>query len=266
MAQRRMFSPDIVESDAFLEMPLSTQALYFHLGMFADDDGFVNPKKIVRMLGASEDDLKLLLVKVFLIPFDNGVMVIKHWRKNNLVRKDWYKPTTYVDQKEMLYVKENGSYTVDDTKGKKLLVNEPLTTRQRRLGKVSIDKVNNNIKKDSNIIIKKDNNSNTNSNDKSLQVTKSVDEVAEIIDLFKNVNPTHYRLFANKTQRACVERMAKKFGVEKLKNAIQFVEKSHGVQFAPTITTPYQLENKWGELQAFYRRVSQNQGNGKNYD
>lgn len=157
MAQRRMFSPEIVESDAFLEMPLSTQALYFHLGMYADDDGFVNPKKIVRMLGASEDDLKLLLIKNFLIAFDNLVVVIKHWRKNNLVRKDWYRPTTYVEQKEMLYVKENNTYTLDEKQGNKLLVNDSLTTRQHRLGKDSISKVNNKDNKynnkDNNIVI-----------------------------------------------------------------------------------------------------------------
>lgn len=88
-----MFSPDITESDAFLEMPASAHSLYFHLGMYADDDGFVNPRKIMRMLGSSEDDLKVLLSKRFLLTFASGVVVVKHWKINNLVRKDWYRPT-----------------------------------------------------------------------------------------------------------------------------------------------------------------------------
>ncbi len=106
-----MFSPDIVASDAFLDMPSSTQALYFHLGMNADDDGFVSPKKIMRILGAQDDDLKVLLTKRFVLPFESGVVVIKHWLIHNLIRKDRYKETRYVDEKRLLIVKENGAYT-----------------------------------------------------------------------------------------------------------------------------------------------------------
>lgn len=112
MAERRMFTQKIVDSDAFLDMPLSTQALYFHLNMRADDDGFVNnPKKIQRMIGASEDDLKLLIAKRFLLAFENGVVVIKHWRMHNLLRKDRYNPTQYQEQMEQLLLKDNGAYT-----------------------------------------------------------------------------------------------------------------------------------------------------------
>ena len=95
MAQRRMFSSQIVTSDEFLEMPLSSQGLYFHLGMSADDDGFVTPRKILRMVGASEDDFKLLVYKKFLIPFENGVIVITHWKQNNYLRNDRYTPSIY---------------------------------------------------------------------------------------------------------------------------------------------------------------------------
>lgn len=113
MAERRMFTMQIVDSDAFLDMPLSTQSLYFHLNMRADDDGFVNnPKKIVRMIGASEDDLKLLIMKRFVIGFEaKGILVIKHWRMNNYLRKDRYHPTQYQDELHMLGIKENGAYT-----------------------------------------------------------------------------------------------------------------------------------------------------------
>ena len=116
MAERRMFTKKIIDSDAFLDMPLSTQSLYFHLNMRADDDGFINnPKKIQRMIGASEDDLKVLLAKRFILAFENGVVVIKHWRMHNLLRKDRYSPTQYKEQLERLEIKENGSYTEKNT-------------------------------------------------------------------------------------------------------------------------------------------------------
>ncbi len=113
MAERRMFTQKIIDSDAFLDMPLSTQALYFHLNMRADDDGFVNnPKKIQRMIGASDDDLRVLIAKRFIITFESGIVVIKHWRMHNLLRKDRYNPTQYQEEFEQLEVKENGSYTM----------------------------------------------------------------------------------------------------------------------------------------------------------
>lgn len=112
MAERRMFAKTIVLSDAFLDMPLSARCLYFTLGMFADDDGFVNsPKGIMRQCGASEDDLKVLLLKRFLLAFDSGVIVIKHWRINNYLRNDRYVETKYTDEKAMLSIDQNGAYT-----------------------------------------------------------------------------------------------------------------------------------------------------------
>lgn len=114
MAERRMFAKTIIDSDAFLDMPLSTQALYFHLSMRADDDGFINnPKKIQRMVGSSEDDLKLLTAKRFIIAFDNGIIVIKHWKIHNYIQKDRYKPTVYENEKKQLVEKNNKTYTLD---------------------------------------------------------------------------------------------------------------------------------------------------------
>lgn len=112
MAQKRMFTMKIVDSDSFLDMPLSTQCLYFHLNMRADDDGFIgNPKKIMRMIGASEDDLKILLAKRFLLIFEESVVVIKHWWMHNTLAKDRYHETSYTDEKALLKIKENKSYT-----------------------------------------------------------------------------------------------------------------------------------------------------------
>ncbi len=153
---RRMFSPQIVGSDAFLEMPTSSRELYFQFGMYADDDGFVSPRKIMRMVGAQDDDLKMLIAKHFVLPFENGVIVIKHWRMNNLVRKDWYRPTQYLEQKKLLFIKENGSYTLDREQGMNLLVNESLTNRYRSIGKDRIGKDINTEDSFNNILIKKD--------------------------------------------------------------------------------------------------------------
>ncbi len=112
MAERRMFTKKITDSDPFTEMPLSAQALYFHLNMNADDDGFLNnPKKIQRSIGASEDDLKLLIAKRFILTFEKGVIVIKHWRMHNLLRKDRYNETQYIEEKETLLLQKDGSYT-----------------------------------------------------------------------------------------------------------------------------------------------------------
>ena len=113
MAERRMFAKTIIDSDAFLDLPLSSQCLYFHLSMRADDDGFVNnPKKIMRMIGASEDDCKLLLHKRFLITFDSGVVVIKHWKIHNYIQNDRHKPTVYKEEMAQLTVKPNKSYSL----------------------------------------------------------------------------------------------------------------------------------------------------------
>lgn len=120
MAERRMFAKTIIDSDAFLEMPLSTQALYFHLSMRADDDGFLNnAKKVMRMIGANQNDLDLLLVKNFVIKFEDGICVIKHWRIHNYIQTDRYHETMYKDNKNLLNIDENKAYTLKNT-GKKL--------------------------------------------------------------------------------------------------------------------------------------------------
>lgn len=112
MAERRMFAKTIIDSDAFLDMPLSTQSLYFHLSMRADDDGFINnPKKIQRMVGCGDDDLKLLMAKRFILVFDSGVIVIKHWKIHNYIRNDRYKPTLYQEEKAELAEKNSKAYT-----------------------------------------------------------------------------------------------------------------------------------------------------------
>ena len=114
MARRRMFSLDIVDTDAFIDMPQSSQLLYFHLSMRADDDGFVsNPKKIMKVVNCSDDDLRVLVGKKFIIPFDSGICVIKHWKIHNYIQKDRYNETNYIGEKAQLRVKTNNVYTLD---------------------------------------------------------------------------------------------------------------------------------------------------------
>ena len=128
-----MFSSDIVSSDAFIEMPVTSQCLYFHLGVRADDDGFVNPNITMRMVNASGDDLKILIAKRFLLPFQNGVVVVKHWRINNFIRKDRYKETNYTDEKQMLRVKDNMAYTLDESQGQPIALVPWKSDREVRL-------------------------------------------------------------------------------------------------------------------------------------
>lgn len=141
MAERRMFAKTIIDSDAFLDMPLSSQSLYFHLSLRADDEGFINnPKKIQRMIGSSDDDLRLLMAKKFILAFESGVIVIKHWKIHNYIRNDRFKPTLYQEEKALLSEKENKSYSLDDSG----IPNDNQTVYQMdtqvRLGKVRLGK------------------------------------------------------------------------------------------------------------------------------
>lgn len=140
MAERRMFAKKITESDAFLDMPSSAQMLYFHLSMNADDDGFVNnPKKIQRMCGASDDDFKLLIAKSFVLLFESGVIVIKHWKMHNYIQADRYRPTDYVEEKSMLGLKKNKAYTLDESKMYTKCIQD-VSVGKDSIGKISIDK------------------------------------------------------------------------------------------------------------------------------
>ncbi len=139
MATRRAFTKKITESDAFLDMPLSTQCLYFHLNMNGDDDGFINnPKRIMRLIGATDDDLKLLIAKSFVLVFESGVIVIKHWRMHNTLKNDRYHKTDYQEEFKMLGIKDNQAYTWKQ--------NGNILETEHNITKLNITKLNNNIK------------------------------------------------------------------------------------------------------------------------
>ena len=152
MAERRMFAKTIVDSDVFLDMPLSAQALYFHLSMRADDDGFVNnTKNIMRMIGVNEDDIKILITKKFILPFENGIIVIKHWKIHNYIQNDRYKETKYKEEKSKLALDENNSYSLNSEciqNGYNMDTQVRLGKDRLELGKDSIDNIvaNENLK------------------------------------------------------------------------------------------------------------------------
>lgn len=239
MAQRRMFSLKIVSSDAFLDMSVSARELYFQLGMYADDDGFINPKKIVRLVGASDDDLRMLLAKRFLLPFESGVVVIKHWAINNQLRKDFYQPTLYTDEKKLLFIKDNKAYT-----DRKQSVNKMLTTRKHSIDKISIDKIR-----------LKDTDTTSKEVDKKISIKKEIlesdsKEIPLIFKEFESINPAVKRMYGNKTQRQACSDLIKTYTFERVINVIkETLLKTNKIEYMPTITTPLQLMDKWSSLE-----------------
>jgi len=200
-----MFAKTIIDSDAFLDMPQSTQLLYFHLSMRADDDGFVNkPKTIMRMIGAKDDDLKLLILKKFIIPFESGVVVIKHWKIHNYIQSDRYKETNYKEEKALLELDENKAYRLLDTK---CIQDVSSLETQVRLGKVSIGK--------DNILC---------SDEPHASIEELKEKVAlpynEIIDYLNQKAGTNFKSTTKKTQELIRARINEKFTLDDFKTVI----------------------------------------------
>ena len=194
MAQRRMFSKKITETDFFLDMPMSAQCLYFHLNMSADDDGFIgNVKTIRRMIGASEDDLKLLMAKEFLIPFDSGVVVIKDWKIHNYIRSDRYNETVYQDEKKQLKQLDNGRYELGIPN---VIPAVHQMDTQVRLGKDRLGK------------------------DNTLSSDSTVYPYKEIIEYLNDIANKQYKYTTSKTQTMIKARFNEGFNLEDFKSVI----------------------------------------------
>ena len=197
MAQKRMFDKSITNSDNFLELPDSSQILYFHLSMNADDDGFVdNWKSIMRMTGTKEDDLRILVAKSYVIPFEAGVIVIKHWRMNNYLRTDRYKETTHKLEKSQLILGENEEY---------LLANNSIGIPMVDTDKNSIDK--NSIDKNSIDIL-------------SGKPDKLSTEIKAIVDYLNEVSGKNFRAGTPKTKALIKARLNEGFSVNDFKAVI----------------------------------------------
>lgn len=185
-----MFTKRITESDDFLGMSSSSQMLYFHLSMNADDDGFVsNPRKIQRMCGASNDDYDLLIMKRFILAFESGVIVIKHWRMHNYIQSDRYKPTDCIDEKKMLGLKKNKSYTLD----------------ANQMDSRCISAIN-------------DNDSGSSIEDKKKQ--EEIESIKEIIDYLNMRTGARYRYQTQSTQKHIRARLNENFTVDDFKSVI----------------------------------------------
>lgn len=141
MAERRMMSKSIIKSDTFLDMPATTQNLYFHMLLDADDDGFINaPKSIMRMIGAKDDDMKVLAAKQFVIPFESGVVVIKDWKIHNYIQNDRYKPST-LPERDLLNIQKDKTYTLkNDVSSMDTKCIQSVSIGKERLGKVRLGK------------------------------------------------------------------------------------------------------------------------------
>lgn len=198
MAQRRMLSKQITETDIFMDMPLSAQALYLHLIMNADDDGFIgNARTILRMVGASNDDLKLLIAKQFILSFDDGITVVKDWRIHNYIQKDRYHRTMYKEHLEELEVNDNGAYIKGKPMYTECIQDVSIMDTQVRLGK------------DSNIY--------SSSNDEPHIDLKTF---KEIISYLNEKAGTKYRASGSKTQRLIKARFNDGFNDEDFKKVI----------------------------------------------
>lgn len=215
MAQRRMFSKTITSASQFLMMPSSSQNLYFHLGMNADDDGFCEHFTIMRMTDSKPDDLKILQAKNFISIFDDRVLVIKDWKENNYLRADRYTPSKYLDiYKEELSRLSSGIPLVDKV------------ATQDRIGKDRIGKDINTAEQSSALI-------------------------PLLIEMFIEINPACKSMYGNKTQRKACQDLIDSYSFEEVKNCIQNVlPVTNGQSYFPTITTPVQLRDKWVSLKS----------------
>jgi len=227
-----MFSPEIVGSEEFKTMPMSSQALYFHLGMDADDDGFIQPKLLMRAIGFTDDDLKVLLAKRFLLQFGNGVVAIKHWLIHNMIRSDRYKPTRYVEEKNSLFIKENKAYTDRQPNGNQM-------APQVRLGEVS--KGNTSEIKISQII--------EITPEEEKEPRKRQDTAyREIFDLWGKY-PLSWR--TNRSMIQAAKNLLASRSRQDLVDALDFAKKHANDGFCPQILSPWDLDSKWEKLVAY---------------
>lgn len=197
MGNHRMFTKEITETDYFFEMPLSTQALYFHLGLYADDDGFISsPKSIVRAIGCKEDDLRLLIAKGFVISFESGIIVITHWNLHNYIRKDRKKNTIFKDEKAMLSLVDGVYAELDRQPSTKCLTSDNQMSAQ---DKISKDKINNIVEQGS---------------------TLYISEIEEIVSYLNLKAGTHYKPTTKATQRHIRARLNEGYTTDDFKRVI----------------------------------------------
>ena len=227
MAQRRMFSLKVIDTDNFLDMPVSARELYFQFGMRADDDGFVaNPKRIMKMIGASDDDFRVLEARKFVIPMsDNGVSVITHWKVNNFIRPDRYEATQFKEEKAKLSLVD-GRYFFDFVNK----VESGIPNDIPSIGKVSIGKDNNTSKE-------------------KREKTKYNVLGAEIIKAFESIDPKNKTYYGNINQRKSCDFLISEYGLDDVLKRISILDRTNKMPFFPKINSPSDLKEKWVKLE-----------------
>lgn len=217
MAQRRMFSKSITNSSQFLMMPSSSQNLYFHLGMNADDDGFCEHFSLMRMTDSKPDDLKVLQARGFVSVFDDKVLVITDWKENNYLRSDRYTPSKYLD----IYKDELHQLSIGIPNG---IPEVDKVATQVRLGK---DRIGKNTSKE--------------------KIPFSQDG-ADIIKAFEEVDVKNKTYYNNKTERAAADFLIKEYKKEFVEKVIAILPKTNKLNYIPAITKPSELKEKWVKL------------------
>lgn len=235
-----MFNKAILQSDAFSEMSPNAQNLYVRMCLDADDDGFVdNIKTMMKVHDMKPGELKELTDKRFVLAFPSGIHVIKHWFLHNRIAKDRYKPTKYVEERNTLQKKDDGAYTLSRIRN----VDEP--SSQYSIVEYSKDKKNAEAKASTN--------------------KKISDEfIPLILKEFESINPACKKMYGNKTQRAACEFLFDTYGFDRVKNIIQeWLPKTNGEPYFPTITTPLQLQQKFAQLEAAVKKKYTEVGKSK---
>jgi len=232
MATKRMLSSKIVDSDAFLDMPQTSQLLYFHLALRADDDGFVgNPRKIMRMIGSAENDITILFTKKFILGFESGVIVIKHHRINNNWDSHNCKRTQYTEEFKLLNIKENGAYTFDKSQG--LLAQTEIRLKSDEKKSLEENRIE------------------ENKGEENRDSETSSQEIPLVIKSFEKINPASKKFYGIPTQRKACNDLIETYTLDRVISVIEkTLPKTNGIQYFPTITTPLQLFDKWATLES----------------
>jgi len=233
-----MFSLKVVDTDDFLDMGQGSQLLYFHLAMRADDDGFVNsPKKIMRFAGAKDDDMKVLIGKQFILPFQSGVIVIKHWKEHNSIRKDRKIETIYKEEMALLSEDNNGIYELQPND------NQIATKRPPKLSKVKLSKVKLSKVKLINIA----------------EETSADTEFKSLYNEFIELNP--HLNWGNKSERKATQELLDKHGFEQSMGIVKLYKENMADKFCPVATKPTAFVRKMGDLGVYFSKLKEEENN-----
>jgi len=253
-----MFDRDIISSDSFTEMTSDAQSLYFHLGVNADDEGFVSPRGIMRMISAPEDALRILVVKNFVIPFKSGVVVITNWHQNNYLDKHKIKETQHQEEKSQLYLTPNREYGF----------NQGLTTSKNDIDNILTDKSSHGFHHGStmvpteekrreessinNILLRKsETNVSLGQQKEKKQPESDGAKINYLIGLFSKVNPMYADFFGRKVERKAMESVLKALGFDETEKILLVLPQIISKPYAPKVTKPTEMQRDLGKLAAF---------------